>query len=215
MTILEKRAILDNFCGGSDCDSCELRFAHNWQHKHSEGCLCISTSPESDLDKALEIIGYKTEIAKPSTIKDSGIRREFESGAVRDIQEGKGRCDLLPLDVVAEVLDPIYRAVFSQIDAFQHSGDVRYLITAIKWFASSYFDEEYTMILEVSKHFEDGAKKYGESNWQKGIPVNCYLDSAIRHYLKYRRGDNDEDHARAFVWNLMCCIWEVDCRDCD
>lgn len=30
-------------------------------------------------------------------IKDSGSRREFESGAVRDICEGKGRCDLLPL----------------------------------------------------------------------------------------------------------------------
>lgn len=29
-------------------------------------------------------------------IKDSGNRREFDSGAVRDIAEGKGRCDLLP-----------------------------------------------------------------------------------------------------------------------
>ena len=36
-------------------------------------------------------------------IKDSGNRREFETGAVRDIQEGKGRCDLLPLDVVANL----------------------------------------------------------------------------------------------------------------
>lgn len=31
-----------------------------------------------------------------SEILDSGNRTEFESGAVRDIQEGKGRCDLLP-----------------------------------------------------------------------------------------------------------------------
>lgn len=29
-------------------------------------------------------------------LKDSGNRREFETGAVRDMQEGKGRCDLLP-----------------------------------------------------------------------------------------------------------------------
>lgn len=36
------------------------------------------------------------------TIKDSGERREFETGAVRDIAEGKGRCDLMPLDIVAE-----------------------------------------------------------------------------------------------------------------
>ena len=31
-----------------------------------------------------------------SPIQDSGNRREFETGAVRDMQEGKGRCDLLP-----------------------------------------------------------------------------------------------------------------------
>lgn len=30
------------------------------------------------------------------TIKDSGKRQEFPTGAVRDIQEGKGRFDLLP-----------------------------------------------------------------------------------------------------------------------
>ena len=35
-------------------------------------------------------------------IKDSGERMEFDTGAVRDIQKGKGRCDLMPLDVVAE-----------------------------------------------------------------------------------------------------------------
>ena len=32
-----------------------------------------------------------------STIKDSGSRSEFSTGAVRDCQEGKGRCDLLPM----------------------------------------------------------------------------------------------------------------------
>lgn len=29
-------------------------------------------------------------------IKDSGNRTEFSTGAVRDMHEGKGRCDLLP-----------------------------------------------------------------------------------------------------------------------
>jgi hypothetical protein len=63
------------------------------------------------------------------------------------------------------------------------------------------------MLLEVAKHFEDGAKKYGENNWQKGIPVRCYIDSAVRHYMKYSRGDTDEPHDRAFCWNLLCAIW--------
>jgi hypothetical protein len=33
-------------------------------------------------------------------LKDSGKRQEFETGAVRDTQEGKGRFDLLPLSVL-------------------------------------------------------------------------------------------------------------------
>ncbi|MDD6101753.1 MAG: hypothetical protein PUB67_01410 [Clostridiales bacterium] len=37
-------------------------------------------------------------------IKDSGDRTKFETGAVRDMRVGKGRCDLLPLDIVASVL---------------------------------------------------------------------------------------------------------------
>ena len=67
--------------------------------------------------------------------------------------------------------------------------------------------DPFTMLLEVSKHFEEGAKKYGEYNWQKGIPVHCYIDSAVRHYLKWLREDDDEPHDRAFVWNILCCIW--------
>ena len=35
-------------------------------------------------------------------IKDSGNRTVFSTGSVRDIQEDKGRCDLLPLGVVAK-----------------------------------------------------------------------------------------------------------------
>ena len=36
-------------------------------------------------------------------LKDSGTRREFTNGAVRDAQEGKGRFDLLPWDALWEV----------------------------------------------------------------------------------------------------------------
>lgn len=146
-------------------------------------------------------------------IKDSGERREFDTGAVRDIQEGKGRCDLLPLEVVSVMLR--YDNSLWYIEQFRRTNDSRWLFKAINSFGIKYYDHIETLILEVSKHFEEGAKKYGENNWQKGIPPSCYIDSAIRHYLKFRRGDNDEPHDRAFVWNLMCCIWEVDYHDKD
>ena len=66
-----------------------------------------------------------------------------------------------------------------------------------------------TMLLEVSKHMEEGAKKYGERNWEKALPVSCFIDSAVRHYLKLLRGDDDEPHDRAFCWNMLCCLWTI------
>ena len=137
-------------------------------------------------------------------IKDSGNRTEFTSGAVRDIQEGKGRCDLLPLDVVGHFL---CNPTFTLIHDFQMTGEVDYLYDAIS--SSGVFHDAYTTVLEVAIHFEEGCNKYGERNWEKGIPVDRYIDSGVRHYLKHLRGDTDERHDRAFVWNLLCAIWTV------
>jgi len=93
-------------------------------------------------------------------IKDSGTRRGFDSGAVRDMQEGKGRMDLLP----------------------------------------------WNGIMEVSKHCEQGAIKYGENNIDKGIPISSLADSAARHLAKYIAGENDENHLVASVWNLLWAL---------
>ena len=156
------------------------------------------------------------------TIKDSGDRTQFESGAVRDMREGKGRCDLMPLEVVSLLLPAINEEdlitepdnVLKDIASFKQTNRTRWLYSALWAFANyAYNKSSSTMMLEVSKHYEEGAKKYGENNWQKGIPTWCYIDSAIRHYLKWLRGDKDEPHDRAFVWNIMCCIWEVDYRE--
>ena len=94
------------------------------------------------------------------SIKDSGERTQFETGAVRDMHTGKGRMDLLPL----------------------------------------------TAIIELSKHCEEGALKYGEHNIDKGIPQHSLCDSGMRHLVKYMRGDRDENHLRAACWNLMWAL---------
>jgi len=139
-------------------------------------------------------------------ILDSGARREFESGAVRDIQEGKGRCDLLPLSVVGYLLDD---PILCSISMFCENGDATNLYDAVRVFSCEHFNSLPNAMLEVSKHFEEGAKKYGENNWQKGLPESCYIDSAVRHYLKLLRKDEDEPHDRAFLWNILCCIWTI------
>lgn len=138
-------------------------------------------------------------------INDSGTRREFDTGAVRDCAEGKGRCDLMPLDVVAYVIDD---DILDDIAAFMDTGIDLFLRNALERFAKVY-DSVYDMMLEVSIHFEEGAKKYGdENNWRKGIPESSYIDSAVRHYLKFRAGMDDERHDRAFVWNILCLMWQ-------
>lgn len=143
-------------------------------------------------------------------IKDSGNRTEFATGAVRDIQEGKGRCDLLPLDVISECYYSAFpgkfsASIFYEIYLFTQDGNVLHLYDVLS--KDEPFDDWSDMFLEVAIHFEEGCKKYGENNWRKGIPVKRYIDSAVRHYLKWLRGDEDEPHDRAFCWNIMCAIW--------
>lgn len=59
---------------------------------------------------------------------------------------------------------------------------------------------------EIAKHFEAGAKKYGDWNWLKGQPLSRYLDSAKRHLTKAARGQRDEPHFIAAAWNILCLI---------
>ena len=98
---------------------------------------------------------------KFGVIKDSGERTQFASGAVRDMHEGKGRFDLLPMCV----------------------------------------------LMRLARHYEAGSLKYGDRNWEKGIPCHSYADSAMRHIVKYMDGWKDEDHLIAAIWNLCGLAW--------
>lgn len=130
----------------------------------------VTDIPEEVIDK-FNSVGNPYPVTSEDTRKilDSGNRRQFASGAVRDIQEGKGRMDLLP------------------------------------WGA----------IIEVSKHCENGAKKYGEHNVDKGIPTHSLCDSAARHLAKYLDGWTDEPHLLAAAWNLLWALqMELKHKEC-
>ena len=104
-------------------------------------------------------------------IKDSGQRTQFydKNGcemAVRDMHEGKGRYDLLPMCV----------------------------------------------LMRLAKHYENGCLKYGDRNWEKGIPCHSFADSAMRHLVKYMDGWKDEDHLIAAIWNLCGLAWTEEKR---
>lgn len=141
-------------------------------------------------------------------IKDSGDRTEFESGAVRDCAEGKGRCDLVPIEAFCEATRSADE-ILGKLGGFQKYKDPCILKLIFNEFVSTYFRSNYDAFLELAVHFEEGAKKYSDNNWKKGIPVERYLDSAVRHYCKFKRGDIDERHDRAFLWNILCCYWTM------
>lgn len=152
------------------------------------------------------------------TIKDSGNRTEFETGAVRDIQQGKGRFDLMPLDILSEVFAVEFADEFEEgsiadvlksIADFKRTGNKRWLCIAIAHYSQAVHVDLPKLMLDVAKHFENGALKYGEHNWQKGIPISRYIDSAVRHLMKDCACETDEDHAAAFVWNCMCAAWTM------
>lgn len=65
----------------------------------------------------------------------------------------------------------------------------------------------WSAIIRVSKHMEKGSEDHGERNWEKGLPMHCFLDSAFRHMAKYMDGKMDEDHLCAAAWNLLCAMW--------
>ena len=215
-----------SYCGDIDYGDANKRCTECWNREISEvddatmeaviedlKNPIMTDIPEEIIDK-FNSVGNTYPVTSEDTRKilDSGNRREFASGAVRDIQEGKGRCDLMALDVVCQYyydigLDIAF-SIFELFEHFKTSGNPVHLLEILKYFCEDRWNKDCnTMFLEVSKHFEEGAKKYGENNWQKGIPVHCYIDSAVRHYLKFLRGDQDEPHDRAFCWNIMCAIW--------
>ena len=90
-------------------------------------------------------------------LKDSGERRQFSTGAVRDRGALKGL--------------PALRAVHAL-----HRYDL---------------------------HNERGSIKYAARNWEQGMPLSEFFNSAQRHADKLLAGYNDEDHEAAWLWNVM------------
>lgn len=143
-------------------------------------------------------------------IKDSGNRTDFANGAVREIREENGRCDLLPLKQVAMLFenDYIVKKALEGIDDYIYNGKKDGIISALKSFCKvKYRDSMPEMILAVSHHYKDALSKYPERNWEKGLPTHSFVDSGVRHLLKIARGDQDEPHNNAFVWNMLGILW--------
>lgn len=58
-------------------------------------------------------------------------------------------------------------------------------------------------IRALAIHYQKGCEKYGERNWEKGIPVARFIDSAIRHIFQFLDGLDDENHLISAAWNIL------------
>ena len=59
---------------------------------------------------------------------------------------------------------------------------------------------------QIARIFEEGGKKYGDRNWEKGFPTHRLADSASRHLAKHINGHRDEPHLAMAAWNCICLL---------
>lgn len=109
-------------------------------------------------------------------IKPSETNQDYGTGAVRGSNAGTGEAHLLPFQAITRIV----RGGFITVQNAPLGG-----------------------ITELAKLYEAAKTKYPGRNWEKGVPLARYVDSAFRHLRKHIRGDKDEPHLVQFCWNLV------------
>jgi hypothetical protein len=54
--------------------------------------------------------------------------------------------------------------------------------------------------------YAEGAAKYGDHNWRKGMPFSDTLNHLMRHIDLFRSGDASEDHLAHAAWGLFALM---------
>lgn len=99
---------------------------------------------------------------------------------------------------------------YQEADVKEQAGDVvKFQTGAVR--SSDAEETRYDLIspigLEaVAKTCAEGAAKYGDYNWEKGMPVHDLLNHALRHINRYLAGDRSEPHLPHAAWGLLAAI---------
>jgi hypothetical protein len=59
---------------------------------------------------------------------------------------------------------------------------------------------------EVARACAEGAGKYGDWNWEKGMPVNDLLNHVLAHVYQFLAGDRSEPHLGHAAWGMLAAI---------
>lgn len=58
----------------------------------------------------------------------------------------------------------------------------------------------------LAETYAEGAEKYSDWNWLKGIPASDLMNHALRHAFLWLSGDTSEDHLAHASWNLFAIM---------
>ena len=58
--------------------------------------------------------------------------------------------------------------------------------------------------------YGEGALKYSDNNWKKGIPEGNLFNHLMAHLLEYRAGDRSEDHLAHAAWGIFSLMYFED-----
>lgn len=61
-------------------------------------------------------------------------------------------------------------------------------------------------LTRLSKWYELGANKYGDRNYEKGMPFSRYTAAMFRHLIAWMKGNMNEDHLSAIAWNAFAIM---------
>lgn len=56
----------------------------------------------------------------------------------------------------------------------------------------------------------EGAERYGDFNWEKGMPANDLINHALRHIYMFLSGNRDDDHLGHAAWNILGAIHSLE-----
>jgi len=59
---------------------------------------------------------------------------------------------------------------------------------------------------EVARACAEGAGKYGDWNWERGMPVNDLLNHVLAHVYQFLAGDRSEPHLGHAAWGMLAAI---------
>lgn len=61
-------------------------------------------------------------------------------------------------------------------------------------------------LLAYAEIMAEGAARYGDRNWEKGLKMSNLVNHHITHFLKWMAGDTTEPHLKHALWNMAALV---------